>query len=148
MTWDFYVLSEGVYCEMKRRTAREKALQALFQMDMNEMDPVEALQNVLEEEQSDSYLELLVNGVYDNKEEIDKIIQDHLKHWKIERLARVDRNIIRVALYELLYNKDEVPHNIVLNEAVEISKRFGDEKSSKFVNGVLSKIVDTLDSRD
>ena len=133
---------------MKRRTAREKALQALFQMDMNEMDPVEALQNVLEEEQSDSYLESLVNGVYDNKEEIDKIIQDHLKHWKIERLARVDRNIIRVAIYELLYNKDEVPHNIVLNEAVEISKRFGDEKSSKFVNGVLSKIVDTLDSRD
>ena len=133
---------------MKRRTAREQALQALFQMDMNEMDPVEALQNVLEEEQSDSYLESLVNGVYDNKEEIDKIIQDHLKHWKIERLARVDRNIIRVAIYELLYNKDEVPHNIVLNEAVEISKRFGDEKSSKFVNGVLSKIVDTLDSRD
>ncbi|MEW9500378.1 transcription antitermination factor NusB [Jeotgalibacillus marinus] len=133
---------------MKRRTAREKALQALFQMDMNEMDPVEALQNVLEEEQSDSYLESLVNGVYDSKEEIDKKIQDHLEHWKIERLARVDRNIIRVALYELLYNKDEVPHNVVLNEAVEISKRFGDEKSSKFVNGVLSKIVDTLYSRD
>ncbi|TDL34627.1 transcription antitermination factor NusB [Jeotgalibacillus sp. S-D1] len=133
---------------MKRRTAREKALQALFQMDMNEMEPAEALENVLEETESDDYLESLVVGVYEHKEEIDTMIQNHLERWKIDRLARVDRNILRVALYELLYKKDEVPHNAVLNEAVEISKRFGDEKSSSFVNGVLSKLVDTLHSRD
>lgn len=133
---------------MKRRTAREKALQALFQMDMNEMEPAEALENVLEETKSDDYLESLVTGVKENQEEIDTMIQNHLERWKIERLARVDRNILRVALYELLYKKDEVPHNAVLNEAVEISKRFGDEKSSSFVNGVLSKLVDTLHSRD
>ncbi|KIL44356.1 transcription antitermination factor NusB [Jeotgalibacillus soli] len=134
---------------MKRRTAREKALQALFQMDMNEMEPAEALQNVLEEEESmDSYLELLVIGVYDNKADIDNMIQSHLERWKLDRLARVDRNILRIALYELLHQQDEVPHNVVINEAIEVSKRFGDEKSSKFVNGVLSKIVNTLYSRD
>ncbi|MDG5470761.1 transcription antitermination factor NusB [Jeotgalibacillus sp. ET6] len=133
---------------MKRRTAREKALQALFQMDMNEMEPLEAIENVLENEKQDDYLESLVVGVNEHKEKIDSMIQDHLQHWKLERLARVDRNILRVALYELLYKNEDVPHNVVLNEAVEISKRFGDDKSSKFVNGVLSKILGTLHSRD
>ncbi|KIL45945.1 transcription antitermination factor NusB [Jeotgalibacillus campisalis] len=133
---------------MKRRTAREKALQALFQMDMNEMEPLEAIDNVLEDEGQDEYLESLVVGVNEHKEEIDKMIQEHLQHWKMERLARVDRNILRIALYELLYKKEDVPHNVVLNEAVEISKRFGDDKSSKFVNGVLSKLLGTLHSRD
>ncbi|WP_227395186.1 transcription antitermination factor NusB [Jeotgalibacillus aurantiacus] len=133
---------------MKRRTAREKALQALFQMDMNEMEPEEAIENILEDEKNDDYLTALVTGVHENKPEIDQTIQGHLERWKIDRLARVDRNILRVALYELLYKKEEVPYNVVLNEAVEISKRFGDEKSSKFVNGVLSKVVTTLHSRD
>ncbi|TFD92244.1 transcription antitermination factor NusB [Jeotgalibacillus sp. R-1-5s-1] len=133
---------------MKRRTAREKALQALFQMDMNEMEPGEAIENILEDEKNDDYLTALVTGVHEHKPEIDQTIQGHLERWKIDRLARVDRNILRVALYELLYKKEEVPYNVVLNEAVEISKRFGDEKSSKFVNGVLSKVVTTLHSRD
>ncbi|PPA71370.1 transcription antitermination factor NusB [Jeotgalibacillus proteolyticus] len=133
---------------MKRRTAREKALQALFQMDMNEMEPLEAIENVMEDEEKDSYLESLVLGVKEHKEEIDQLIQAHLERWKMERLARVDLNILRVALFELIYKKEDVPQNVVLNEAVEISKRFGDEKSSKFVNGILSKLLDTLNSRD
>ncbi|MBM7577547.1 transcription antitermination factor NusB [Jeotgalibacillus terrae] len=133
---------------MKRRTAREKALQALFQMEMNEMEPETAIENILEGEKNDDYLTDLVSGVHDHLTEIDQIIQNHLEKWKIERLARVDRNILRVALYELLYKKEDVPSSVVLNEAVEISKRFGDEKSSKFVNGVLSKAVSNLHSRD
>ncbi|MDZ5712124.1 transcription antitermination factor NusB [Jeotgalibacillus haloalkalitolerans] len=133
---------------MKRRTAREKALQALFQMEMNEMTPETAIENILEDEKHDDYLTDLVEGVSGHLSEIDQVIQNHLEKWKIERLARVDRNILRVALYELLYKKDDVPHNVVLNEAVEISKRFGDEKSSKFVNGLLSKVVSHLHSRD
>lgn len=133
---------------MKRRTAREKALQALFQMEMNEMTPETAIENILEDEKNDDYLTDLVEGVSGHLSEIDQVIQNHLEKWKIERLARVDRNILRVALYELLYKKDDVPHNVVLNEAVEISKRFGDEKSSKFVNGLLSKVVANLHSRD
>ncbi|MFB1080710.1 transcription antitermination factor NusB [Jeotgalibacillus sp. JSM ZJ347] len=133
---------------MKRRTAREKALQALFQMEMNEMTPETAIENILEDEKNDDYLTDLVEGVSGHLSEIDQVIQNHLEKWKIERLARVDRNILRVALYELLYKKEDVPHNVVLNEAVEISKRFGDEKSSKFVNGLLSKVVANLHSRD
>ncbi|KIL48616.1 transcription antitermination protein NusB [Jeotgalibacillus alimentarius] len=133
---------------MKRRTAREKALQALFQMEMNEMEPETAIENILEGEKNDDYLTDLVSGVNDHLTEIDQLIQNHLEKWKIERLARVDRNILRVALYELLYKKEDVPSSVVLNEAVEISKRFGDEKSSKFVNGVLSKAVTNLHSRD
>lgn len=125
---------------MKRRTAREKALQALFQIDLSQTDKNEAIHHVLEGEKPDVYLSKLVNGVLDNQVSIDEYIKKYLENWTIDRIANVDRNILRLSVYELIYGEEEIPPNVVIDEAVEIAKIFGDEKSSKFINGVLSKI--------
>ncbi|WP_456274089.1 transcription antitermination factor NusB [Bacillus sp. AK031] len=124
---------------MKRRTAREKALQALFQMDMSGMTAEEALTNVYEESPSDEYLDNLVKGTTENKDKIDALIRENLEKWSFDRLAKVDRNIMRVAVYELLEAED-VPNKVVINEAIEIAKTYGDDQSGKFINGVLSKV--------
>jgi transcription antitermination protein NusB len=125
---------------MKRRVAREKALQALFQIDMSGIEPDIALTNVLEEEEKmDAYLEQLVLGFIENQERIDGHIRENLEKWSFDRLAKVDRNILRLGVYELLFVED-VPNKVVINEAVEIAKIFGDDQSSKFINGVLSKV--------
>ncbi len=128
---------------MKRRTAREKALQALFQIDMNEASPEDAMNNILQGAPVDPYLSELVHGTSKNLKEIDELISNHLENWSVNRLAKVELNILRLAVYELNYVSD-VPANVVINEALEISKRFGDEKSSKFINGVLAKIKDSM----
>lgn len=124
---------------MKRRMAREKALQAMYQIDMSGVDSAEALENVLEDENPDEFLQQLVEGTIANLQEIDQEISKHLERWSIDRLAKVDVNILRIGVYELMYS-EEAPQNVVINEAIEIAKRFGDEKSSKFVNGILSKV--------
>ncbi|MFC7783390.1 MULTISPECIES: transcription antitermination factor NusB [unclassified Rossellomorea] len=125
---------------MKRRVAREKALQALFQIDMSGIEPDVALTNVLEEEEKmDAYLQQIVLGFIENQERIDGHIRENLEKWSFDRLAKVDRNILRLGVYELLFVED-VPNKVVINEAVEIAKIFGDDQSSKFINGVLSKV--------
>ncbi|RLQ98279.1 transcription antitermination factor NusB [Falsibacillus albus] len=128
---------------MKRRTAREKALQALFQMDANDIQADEAISNVLEDKPNDEYLQKLVAGTIEHKSEIDQTIQKHLEKWKLGRLAKVDRNILRLGVFEMYYMED-LPKNVAINEAIEIAKTFGDDQSSKFINGVLSKIKDSL----
>ncbi|MGM0900021.1 MAG: transcription antitermination factor NusB [Bacillota bacterium] len=125
---------------MKRRTAREKALQALFQIDISKVESNEAIQHVLEDQPNDTYLTRLVEGVIQHQEEIDAIIKEYLEKWTIERLAHVDRSLLRLAVYELMYCKEEVPANVVLDEAIEIAKIYGDDQSSRFINGVLSKV--------
>lgn len=129
---------------MKRRTAREKALQALFQIDVSDTDPSQAIEHVLEEEAKDEYLSRLVFGVIEHEDEIDEKIKVNLEKWTIDRLATVDRNLLRIAVYELAFLKEEVPSNVVLDEAIEIAKLYGDDQSSKFVNGLLSKVKEQL----
>lgn len=129
---------------MKRRTAREKALQALFQIDLSEIDKNDAIIHALDGEKPDVYLSSLVNGVLDHQVSIDEHIKKHLENWTIERIANVDRNLLRIAVYELVYRSEEVPENVVIDEAVEIAKAYGDDKSSKFINGILSKIKNSL----
>jgi N utilization substance protein B len=129
---------------MKRRTAREKALQALFQIDVSNTDPAFAIEHVLEGKEGDEYLNQIVFGVVEHKEEIDQLIIGNLEKWTIDRLATVDRNLLRIAAYELKYAKNEVPENVVLDEAIEIAKIFGDDQSSRFINGVLSKVKQKL----
>ncbi|WML59798.1 transcription antitermination factor NusB [Neobacillus sp. PS2-9] len=129
---------------MKRRTAREKALQALFQIDVSNTDPSLAIEHVLEGEMGDEYLSNLVIGVVEHKEEIDKLIIENLEKWSMDRLATVDRNLLRIATYELKFYRNEVPENVILDEAIEIAKIYGDDQSSKFINGVLSKVKQTL----
>jgi N utilization substance protein B len=130
---------------MKRRIAREKALQSIFQIDMNETSPKDAIDYVLDGEASDNYLEKLVEGVTEHIEEMDSILTKHLEKWTIDRLATVDRNILRVAVYEMIYCKEDVPVNVAINEALEIAKIYGDESSSKFINSVLSKVKQTFE---
>jgi N utilization substance protein B len=124
---------------MKRRTAREKALQALFQIDVSNTDPSLAIEHVLEGEPSDDYLNQLVLGVVEQKGEIDPLIIENLEKWSLDRLATVDRNLLRMATFELKFSP-EIPDNVILDEAIEIAKIYGDDQSSKFINGVLSKI--------
>jgi transcription antitermination protein NusB len=130
---------------MKRRIAREKALQAIFQIDMNETSPQEAIQYVLNGEPSDKYLEKLVVGVTEHREDIDSILTKHLEKWSIDRLANVDRNILRVAVYEMIHCEEDVPVNVAINEAIEVAKIYGDDSSSKFINSVLSKVKHTIE---
>ncbi|WP_053364055.1 transcription antitermination factor NusB [Bacillus sp. FJAT-27251] len=129
---------------MKRRTAREKALQALFQIDISEAEINDAIEHVLEEEKKDAYLTQLVEGTVSHKDEIDSAIKRQLENWTIDRLAHVDRSLLRLAVYELMYCKEQVPANVVMDEAIEIAKIYGDDQSSKFINGVLSKVKQNL----
>lgn len=131
--------NKGVKNDMKRRIAREKALQALFQIDISDTDVQEAIENVLDGNQADEFLNSLVIGVVDQLETIDTLISQNLENWSIDRLSKVDRAILRIALYEMKF-LDEIPVNVSINEAIELAKSFGDEESSKFINGVLSKI--------
>lgn len=129
---------------MKRRTAREKALQALFQIDVSSNDPSLAIEHVLEGEPNDDYLTQLVIGVVNHQDEIDQMIKGCLENWSLDRLATVDRNLLRMAVYELKYCHEDVPEKVVLDEAIEIAKRYGDHQSGKFINGVLSKVKQQL----
>ena len=138
------IISKGVNGIMKRRTAREKALQALFQIDVSNTDSKSAIEHVLEGEPGDDYLASLVFGVVEQKNEIDPLIKEHLEKWTLDRLATVDRNLLRIAVYELKFSQNEIPANVILDEAIEIAKIYGDEQSSRFINGVLSKIKEKL----
>ena len=138
------IISKGVNGIMKRRTAREKALQALFQIDVSNTDPSSAIEHVLEGESGDDYLTKLVLGVVEQKNEIDPLIKENLEKWTMDRLATVDRNLLRIAVYELIYFSNEIPANVILDEAIEIAKIYGDEQSSRFINGVLSKVKEKL----
>ncbi|MBE3570298.1 MAG: transcription antitermination factor NusB [Bacillales bacterium] len=131
---------------MNRREAREKSLQALYQIDVSSAVPAEAIRNVVPEEVDHSYVHQCVLGTYEQLDEIDDCIKQHLENWSFDRLAKVDRNILRLAVYEMKYRED-VPANVAINEAVEIGKRFGDERSGKFINGVLSKIKKSLENK-
>lgn len=126
---------------MKRHEARQKAMQVLFQLDNTELPLQQAIGHVLEEQPTDAFFEGLVHGVTEKKEDIDKALEEKLENWSLGRLPKIERTVLRLAVFELLFTED-TPNRVVLNEAIELCKTFGDEKSSKFVNGVLSKFTD------
>jgi transcription antitermination protein NusB len=128
---------------MKRRTAREKALQALYQVDIVGAEVEDAMESALNGVESDSYFEALVTGVIEKREQLDELIRTNLENWTLERLANIDRNLLRIAAYEMIHSED-VPVSVAMDEAIEIAKKFGDDQSSSFVNAVLSKIKDNL----
>ncbi|WP_152658061.1 transcription antitermination factor NusB [Oceanobacillus sp. CFH 90083] len=125
---------------MNRHKAREKAFQTLFQLDMNEEEVSLAMESLKEEERKDVFLSMLIEGVITYKEAIDSKIAENLEKWSLERIAAVERTILRLAVYELLY-MDDIPQNVSINEAIELAHTFGDEQSGKFINGVLSKVI-------
>jgi len=125
---------------MNRHKAREKAFQTLFQLDMNEEEVSLAMESLKEEERKDVFLSMLIEGVITYKETIDSKIAENLEKWSLKRVASVERTILRLAVYELLYMED-IPQNVTINEAIELAHTFGDEQSGKFINGVLSKVI-------
>ncbi|ANU11152.1 N utilization substance protein B-like protein [Planococcus antarcticus DSM 14505] len=125
---------------MKRHEAREKALQTLFQLEGTELTIDEAMDHVMAGE-NDNFYSLLVQGTHANVAEIDEKLVGHLENWSLERLPKIERTILRMAIFELNYMED-APSRVIMNEAIELSKTFGDDKSSRFVNGVLSKFTD------
>ncbi|WP_062048203.1 transcription antitermination factor NusB [Bacillus sp. JCM 19034] len=129
---------------MNRRVARLRAAQALYQMDLAKSDKEQAIESVLDEgeEASEFFLEL-VNGTSNYLPEIDEIITHSLQGWTISRMGLVDRAIVRMMVFEMKYI-DDIPVNVTLNEAIELAKAFGGEESGKFVNGVLSKALETI----
>ncbi|HEX6594409.1 MAG TPA: transcription antitermination factor NusB [Bacillota bacterium] len=125
---------------MKRHAAREKAFQILFQIDINQIDPQQAIREFLQTNKKDPYLYEVVDGVVKYKDQIDAIISENMVNWSIDRIASVEKTIMRIATYEIKFIED-IPTNVSINEAVELAHTYGDEKSGRFVNGVLSKIV-------
>ncbi|WP_096270551.1 transcription antitermination factor NusB [Paucisalibacillus globulus] len=125
---------------MKRHEAREKAFQILFQLDLLEEDMEQTIQDRLTEERQNKFLDSLVNGVVKEKATVDQKISANLENWSLERLPAVEKTVLRIATFEILFVND-IPENVSINEAVELAKRYGDEKSGKFVNGVLSRII-------
>lgn len=126
-----------------RRLSREITLKILFQIDLANANMEEALIYAFENnkfsEEVKEFVLLLVKGVVSNLSEIDKIIINYAKNWSLERITNIDRNILRVAIYEILY-LDNVPKNVSINEAIELAKKYGTKSSFSFVNGVLSNI--------
>ncbi len=123
---------------MDRRTAREEAFKLLFQQEINRDEEINS-------EKMDPFTRKIVLGVIDNKEDIDQLISNHLKNWSYERIALVEKTVLRIAVFEITY-LDDIPVGVSINEAVELSHTYGDEKSGKFVNGVLSNIIEQKES--
>jgi len=127
-----------------RRRAREVALQFLYQLDLQgEDDPVPHEQEFWARHalsgEAKTFAETLVRGTKASQAKIDQIIEQYTENWALERMAAVDRNILRVAVYEMLWT-DEAPGKVVINEAIEIAKKFGTKESGRFINGVLDRI--------
>lgn len=130
-----------------RRRARELAMQALYQSETTGKTTEEAFQmlrdNFQANKKASPYALEILAGVNEYRAEIDKLIAEHSKNWRLERMAVVDRNIIRIATFEFL-KKHDVPASVVINEALEVAVRYSDEDASPFINGVLDSIKNAL----
>lgn len=129
---------------MRRRTkSREYALQMLYQVDIRHADWRQILSEFWVEHEApedvQAFSNRLLAGTAQHHEEIDALITKHADNWDMKRMAIVDRNILRLGVFELLH-LEEVPPSVSINEAIELAKRFGDAESSKFINGILDAI--------
>lgn len=126
-----------------RRQSRELALQILFQIEfapqIEYAEFLEVFEQSLPSEAID-YADLLINGVKSNKTPIDQLIQSSSQHWKVERMALVDRNIIRMSIFEMKFMAEPLKPSIAINEAVELAKKYGSTESGAFVNGLLDQV--------
>jgi transcription antitermination protein NusB len=135
--------------KMSRKEARESAMQLIYQIGVGETNAEESLSSYydnLEENLTDdekSYIDECVSGVEKNISKIDSYIEKFSKGWKINRIAKVDIAIMRLALYEMLY-KEDVPKVVAVNEAIELAKKFGGENSPGFINGILGNVIREL----
>lgn len=131
---------------MNRRVMREEAFKIVYSMQIQkEENKEEQIQlylesNNIENKEAQEYIKDVVFGIEKNQETIDKQIKENLKeNWKIERISKIDLTILRIAIYEIKYK--EIPFKVAINEAVELAKKYGEDTSKNFVNGILASIV-------
>ena len=136
-----------------RHLSRTLAMQALYQWDFNgqnDKDLAGILDSVFKEFASgfddEGFAQSIVQGVIKERKEIDKLISKHATEWPIEQITIVDRNILRIGIFELRYNPD-IPSKVAINEAIEVAKAYGGESSGKFVNGVLGAIYKEMEKK-
>ncbi len=135
-----------------RRLGRERALQALYQLEQDpRVQPLGALDAAWtahddegpRDPAADVFAKELIEGVQRHAVEIDQLIEAHSHNWRLERMQRIDRNVLRIGVFELKY-LNEIPRKVTINEAVELAKTFGNEASSSFINGLLDRIAGTV----
>ena len=126
-----------------RRKSRERALQALYQWDVTGQDAKKGVPRLQEHlfsgPERDEFAEQVVAGVLFRHEEIDRLIEQYSENWRLDRMSVIDRNLLRIATYELLYCH-EIPTKVILNEAIDLGKKYGSEDSGSFINGILDRI--------
>ena len=131
----------------KRRSSRELALKFLYQFELNKGDLDEQIKLFLERNSSQedvaNFMKELVVSLIDKMEEIDEIIQKYSDHWILDRMTVIDRNILRMGTCELLFNFS-TPPKVVINEAIDIAKKYGNEDSPEFINGILDKVYNEI----
>lgn len=134
---------------MKRQKSREKAMELLFSMEISKNSYEETIENFIEDYEMDlntidvEYINNVVKIVSDNVEAIDERVIQSLVNWKLDRVSKVNLTILRLAVGEMMFIED-VPGSVAINEAVELTKKYSDEKSCSFVNGVLDKVLKSL----
>src|SRR4051812_32461633 len=128
----------------KRNNARQLVMRVLFQIDVGKLPLEEVLETAFEEvrpsDEDRQYVDEIVRGVVGELGELDRIIDDLAQGWSIDRLAKVDKNVLRAALYELRHRRD-IPVSVVVNDAVEVAKKYSTEDSGRFVNGILGSFL-------
>ena len=131
----------------RRRKSREFALQALYQLNITKQDVTALLaqfqEHFLPDEEADEFLRRLVLGVLEHCKELDRLIERYSENWRLDRIDVIDRNILRMALFELLYCED-IPPKVTINEAIDLGKRYGSENSGSFINGILDRIQNEI----
>jgi N utilization substance protein B len=134
-----------------RRTARECALQMLYQLDVGRNSRDEILRTYWQMNEHPpkvrEFAEQLFEGTVQRLKQIDKVIQQHTKNWRLSRMAAVDRNVLRLAVFEFL-SGGKTPGTVIINEALEIARKFSTQESSQFVNGILDSIKNELMNRE
>lgn len=127
----------------RRRKSREFALQVLYQLNITKQDVIQVLtqfhENFLRDGEGDEFLKRLVLGVLEHCKELDRLIEEYSENWRLDRIDMIDRNILRMALFELLHC-EEIPPKVTINEAIDLGKRYGSEDSGSFINGILDRI--------
>lgn len=134
---------------MNRVKSREYLLQLTYQMNINKESYIETFESFMDNEEEDkddldlSFIKVGLKGIQDNLQVIDNKIEEQLVNWKLNRISKVNLSILRISIYEMLFRED-IPAKVSINEAIELAKKFSDEKSVSFINGVLDQVYKNL----
>ncbi len=134
---------------ISRREAREILAGLLFETEFRADEDINAIYALALESReipTDDYINRAYFGVYENLDKIDALIGEHSKGWKTERMTRMSRTLLRLCVYEMLFEKD-IPYSVSINEAVELCKKFDDERARSFINGILNSVKDGLEAK-